>query len=317
MDAIVLAASIVLQLVAAVLALRLIRISGSSMAWVFIAIAISLMAIRRSITFFNMMTEDVVSPTDLTAELVALSISVFMVMGIALIRPLFISMKQSQREIIEREENLKAMANNAGDGILVIVKGKHVFANDKIYKMLGYSAGELLDTGMEDVIAAKDHSGFSALYREIVDSSEADGIYETKLRRKDGAIIPVELSAVSTLWHDMPAGMLIIRDIADRRASEIQMRQLSRAMQQTADSVIITNPEGVIDYVNLAFENTTGYTSKEVLGKSTRILNSGKHDEDFYAELWGAINKGMPYNNVLINKKRMDRFIMKKKRLRL
>jgi len=57
-------------------------------------------------------------------------------------------------------------------------------------------------------------------------------------------------------------------------------------MEQTSDSVILTDTKGVIQYVNLAFEATTGYCKDEALGKTPRILKSGLHDAEFYRQMW-------------------------------
>jgi len=79
---------------------------------------------------------------------------------------------------------------------------------------------------------------------------------------------------------------------------------LSRAVEQTADSVLITDREGLIGYVNPAFEATTGYSREEALGKTPRILKSGKHDSDFYKMLWDSILEGQPFRGTLLNRKK-------------
>jgi sigma-B regulation protein RsbU (phosphoserine phosphatase) len=66
----------------------------------------------------------------------------------------------------------------------------------------------------------------------------------------------------------------------------------------------MTNRHGVIDYVNPAFEATTGYKSEEVLGKTPSILKSGHHDQEFYRELWHEISDGRPFQCTVRNKKR-------------
>ena len=92
---IILSISILLQLIAALLALRLIWVTGKSPAWGLIAAAISLMALRRGITLYQVVAGEAPSGLDLTAELVALAISVLMVVGIAWIAPLFRRLKKS------------------------------------------------------------------------------------------------------------------------------------------------------------------------------------------------------------------------------
>jgi sigma-B regulation protein RsbU (phosphoserine phosphatase) len=81
-------------------------------------------------------------------------------------------------------------------------------------------------------------------------------------------------------------------------------RRLASALEQIADSVLITDRHGVIDYVNPAFEATTGYKSEEVLGKTPSILKSGHHDQEFYRELWHEISDGRPFQCTIRNKKR-------------
>ena len=79
---------------------------------------------------------------------------------------------------------------------------------------------------------------------------------------------------------------------------------LSRIMEQTSDSVIITDPEGVIQYVNLAFEVTTGYCKDEALGKTPRILKSGLHDAEFYRQMWAQFAQGLPFKGMVINRRK-------------
>jgi len=108
-EAIVLGFSIILQFVAAVLALRLIRITGKYTAWTLIAAAIFLMALRRSITFGRLISGDISHHPDLLAELVALIISVIMVLGIAWIAPLFVSIKRSHEQLQESEARIRIL----------------------------------------------------------------------------------------------------------------------------------------------------------------------------------------------------------------
>ena len=79
---------------------------------------------------------------------------------------------------------------------------------------------------------------------------------------------------------------------------------LARAVEQTADSVVITNKQGIIEYVNPAFEVTTGYSRDEVLGRSPAILKSGMHDAEFYKKLWNQILGGQPFRGTIINRKK-------------
>ena len=90
----------------------------------------------------------------------------------------------------------------------------------------------------------------------------------------------------------------------DSRQPRLQLKYFFAAVEQMADDVIITGKDGIIEYVNPAFEQTSGYAKEEVLGKTPRILKSGHHKAHFYETLWDTILSGEPFKHVLTNKKK-------------
>lgn len=88
------------------------------------------------------------------------------------------------------------------------------------------------------------------------------------------------------------------------KPASLKLKHLSAAVEQTADNVVITDKDGVIEYVNPAFERTTGYAKEEVLGKTPRILKSGHHTAGFYRNLWETILAGETFKHIIINKKK-------------
>jgi PAS domain S-box-containing protein len=97
------------------------------------------------------------------------------------------------------------------------------------------------------------------------------------------------------------------RDITEREQTWRRMEfieQLSQALEQTADAVMITNTQGEIEYVNMAFELTTGFSFAEAKGKTPAILKSGRHDPEFYEELWNKILSGKHYRGTIMNRKK-------------
>jgi len=93
-------------------------------------------------------------------------------------------------------------------------------------------------------------------------------------------------------------------DITERQHDKAQMSKLSGALEKTGDSVMITDLNGIIEYVNPAFEKTTGYSAAEAIGAKTNILKSGRHDHAFYQKLWATILSGEVYRDVLVNRKK-------------
>jgi len=77
--------------------------------------------------------------------------------------------------------------------------------------------------------------------------------------------------------------------------------------------VMITDKEGIIEYVNPAFEKVTGYTREEVIGENPRILKSGKHTKKVYENMWKTILSGKPFHSVIIDKAKNGRLFKEQK----
>ena len=97
------------------------------------------------------------------------------------------------------------------------------------------------------------------------------------------------------------------RDITHREKTPDNFKlieRLSQALAQTTDSVIITDKKGHIEYINQAFEDTTGFSAAEALGKTPRLLRSGVHNDDFYKNLWNQVLSGQNFRETLANRKK-------------
>ena len=121
------------------------------------------------------------------------------------------------------------------------------------------------------------------------------GYVEEKPEAEEGPFLKEERDLIHAVAERL--GRIIER----RRASE-QQSLLTTAIEQAAESVIITDTEGHIQYVNPAFTKISGYGEEEVLGKNPRILQSGKHDQAFYRELWETLLDGRTWEGRLTNK---------------
>jgi len=126
---------------------------------------------------------------------------------------------------------------------------------------------------------------------EIIGAGEWNCLTRSQL---DGATLIRTMRSTLAL-HSMRHG---------RQVAEESLRKLSRAVEQSADTVMVTDREGIIEYVNPAFEALTGYTRDEVCGRTPRILKSGEQGPEVYREVWKTILGGSAYRAIFVNRKK-------------
>lgn len=100
------------------------------------------------------------------------------------------------------------------------------------------------------------------------------------------------------------ANQILEAEIAECQRVECELKKLSAVVVHSANSILITDKEGAIEYVNPAFERSTGYTKAEAIGKTPRILKSGRHEAAFYERLWQTILSGQVFRAEVINRKK-------------
>jgi PAS domain S-box-containing protein len=94
------------------------------------------------------------------------------------------------------------------------------------------------------------------------------------------------------------------RDITERKRAEAERVLLSTAIEQAAETVVITDRDANIQYVNPAFSRTTGYTRSEAIGRNPRVLKSGQHDAKFYQEMWATLTAGKIWHGEFTNRRK-------------
>jgi PAS domain S-box-containing protein len=98
--------------------------------------------------------------------------------------------------------------------------------------------------------------------------------------------------------------LAVTRDITERKRAEREREMLMAAIEQSGETILITDVAGAILYVNPAFEKATGYSREEVLGQTPRLFRSGEQNEAFYHELWAAISGGKNWKGRMVNRRK-------------
>jgi two-component system cell cycle sensor histidine kinase/response regulator CckA len=128
---------------------------------------------------------------------------------------------------------------------------------------------------------------------------------EWLVHRRDGGVFPVFVQAIPVLQEGRPIGLRgIAINMAARKQAEMERARLHTAIEQAAESVMITDDRGSILYVNPAFERITGYAKEEVLGQNPRLLSSGKQDKGYYRHMWELLQQGHVWGGRLVDRRK-------------
>ncbi|MFW9807313.1 MAG: PAS domain S-box protein [Candidatus Thorarchaeota archaeon] len=179
-----------------------------------------------------------------------------------------------------------------------------VFVNEAFAKILGYRVDELRGLNIRNLV---DDEGERVLARET--SGRISGIssaYELPMVRKDGQSIVVRVSAVPRRNEkdEIIGAIAVVIDVTKEREAEQELRKLSRAVDQSPTSVVITDSEGTIEYVNPKFALLTGYSFEEAIGQNPRILKSELTPRETYTDLWRNLKGGKSWRGLFVNKKK-------------
>jgi len=210
---------------------------------------------------------------------------------------------------MEADTRVRAIMDNVAEGIITIdEKGIIESFNAAAEHLFGYSCNEVLGENVKILMPDPYYSNHDGYLQRFLESNVKNclgiGFREVEGKRKDGDVFAMELSISEVKLPERRIFVGMVKDISKRKESEANMRKLSSALAQTADSVIITDSSGVIEYVNTGFQETTGFTREEAMGKSPNILKSGLQDTDFYKQLWKTIRAGKVYREVIVNRRK-------------
>jgi nitrogen fixation negative regulator NifL len=212
--------------------------------------------------------------------------------------------RRQTREALEAsEDRYRKLFHNIADAIFVHdLEGRILATNAAACELYGYTLAEFASMNILGVSTAGETG---PLFTELSRLQEdATFQFATRHRRKDDRLIAVEVNARRITWHNQAAVMSICRDVTAREQAQKQLRQLSRAVEQSPVSILITDTSGLIEYVNPKFTQVTGYVLDELQGLTPRILKSGTTSEADYKILWDTISRGREWRGELRNRRK-------------
>ena len=211
------------------------------------------------------------------------------------------SIQQSQKALEENKRLTEAIVATVPIGLLVFdTNGKILAVNNGFCDIFGLNSNVLVGQNIEPMfekLKTSEECRNHIFTRNPVRDVECNYSDPVRgIRIMNLTLFPIRLTDGESL--------LIIEDITERKHAEEELLKIGTAIEQTADCVVITDRDGIIQYVNPAFTKILGYLREEAIGKTPRLLKSGLHPPQFYKTLWETILSGEIFSETFINKRK-------------
>ncbi|MCK5262168.1 MAG: PAS domain S-box protein [Gammaproteobacteria bacterium] len=189
--------------------------------------------------------------------------------------------------------------------IITNLKGDIEYVNPAFTTVTGYTSSEVI--GENTRILRGDETSdeaYQQLWDAISSGQQWQGTFHNRKKNGDfiwvsSKIIPIKTPDGKTINY-----LALNENITQRRQTEERLYLQSEALQAAADGIVITDKNGIIEWVNPAYEEITGYAFEEAIGKNPKILKSGRQDRSFYEQLWQCILSGETWYGELYNKRK-------------
>ena len=181
--------------------------------------------------------------------------------------------------------------------------GKLIDVNKAFLHLFGYARDEVIGYTSIELGMWGDTGQRKKMISQLQERGAAQKI-EVMFRRKNGdtGILVISVDLIELDGQPRMLGMLL--DITDRKVMEDQLRKLSMAVEQSPESIFITDTEARIEYINDSFLRSSGYSREELIGQKPSVLRSGRTSPETYAGLWEALTQGRAWSGEFINRRK-------------
>jgi PAS domain S-box-containing protein len=216
--------------------------------------------------------------------------------------------KRAEGQLVKLREQLQGIMRHSPLPISVVDKsGRFVIGDHALCSLLGIDEQSLPGKSLFDFVPEAIASGHLSKIQRVATTGTAETYNE---RLSFNGVERAYRTALFPLVE--PDGRInsvgvISNDITELEQAQEELKRLAAAIEQSAETVLITDEAGKILYVNPAFESDTGYTFSEAIGQNPRVLKSGKQGAEFYRDMWSTIASGQTWQGDFINKRKDGR----------
>jgi PAS domain S-box-containing protein len=206
------------------------------------------------------------------------------------------------------EDSFRAVFEQAAVGVAQIETktSRFVMVNQRYCDVVGYPAEELIGLTTQAISYPDDIPANERYLAQLKAGAIREFSMEHRYYRKDGSVVWVELT-VSAMWEpgeEPDYHIAVIVDLTKRKKAEDELRKFSRAVEQSLSSILITDSQGNIEFVNPAFTRLSGYTAAEALGKNPNLVKSGATPAEQYQQMWQTITAGSEWQGQFQNRRK-------------
>lgn len=227
------------------------------------------------------------------------------VVSIDLVQPESIELVKNDHNKFVSDEVLKNLINLSTDIITILAaNGTILYESDSIEQILGFKKSELVGKNAFEYVHKDDRSKVIEEFSNGIAAPGKSVISLFRFLKADGTYSYLE-STGTNIKSSINGNLVVIsRDVSTRIESEKKLHRLTAAVEQSSNTIVITDINGNIEYVNKKFSDLTGYNKDEALGGTPNLLSSGETSPEIYRELWTTILTGKVWEGELKNKKK-------------
>lgn len=209
-------------------------------------------------------------------------------------------------QVEARQSRMARLLDEVNSEIYVFDAGSLRFteANAGALRNIGYTLEELRELTPLDIKPEETEASFARRLAPLISGEADQAAFTTIHRRKDGSTYPVEVRVDLIAEEAPPVFVGVVQDIGDRVAAEADRMRLASAVEQAADSIIISDPHHTVTYVNRSFCRLYGYSPDEVVGRQISILDSRQQTAEFWAQRWATLQTGAVWSGSIINRRK-------------